>query len=130
VARLLHPGHLALVDRTSEQDGADRRHRHLEFSVLGIVLVIGVCTLLYEAVTTVRFGRSPGKAIMKIRPVCLDGSALSAGRSFARAGAYYAAGFVSVLQLLNVLWCLWCLWDEDAQCLHDKVCETLVVSDD
>ena len=98
-----------------------------ELSVLGIVLVIGVCMLLYEALTTARFGRSPGKAIMKIRPVRLDGSALSAGRAFARAGAYYAAGFVSVLQLLDVLWCL---WDEDAQCLHDKVCETLVVSDD
>lgn len=98
-----------------------------ELSVLGIFFLLGVCSFLFEALTTVRWGRSPGKAIMSIRPVRLDGSTLSIGRAFGRAGAFYVAGFVSMLQLLDVLWCL---WDEDAQCLHDKVCDTLVVSDD
>jgi uncharacterized RDD family membrane protein YckC len=99
----------------------------LELSFFGIVVVIGVCTFLYEALTTVRWGRSPGKVIMHIRPLRLDGSTLSTGRAFARAGAYYLGSFLNLVQLLDVLWCL---WDEDSQCLHDKLCETLVVSDD
>jgi uncharacterized RDD family membrane protein YckC len=64
---------------------------------------------------------------MKVRPVRLDGNALSTGRAFGRAGAYYGAAIIQVLQLLDVLWCL---WDDEAQCIHDKVCDTLVVSDD
>jgi uncharacterized RDD family membrane protein YckC len=98
-----------------------------ELSFFGILVVVLACSFLYEAITTARWGRSPGKAIMKIRPVRLDGSSLSTGRAFGRAGAYYVAALTQVLQLLDVLWCL---WDDDAQCLHDKVCDTLVVSDD
>jgi uncharacterized RDD family membrane protein YckC len=98
-----------------------------ELSVFGIILIFFVFSFLYEALTTVRWGRSPGKAIMKIRPVRLDDTALSVGRAFGRAGAFHVAGFVQLLQILDALWCL---WDEDAQCLHDKVCDTLVVSDD
>jgi uncharacterized RDD family membrane protein YckC len=64
---------------------------------------------------------------MNVRPVRLDGTALSTGRAFGRAGAYYGAAIVQVLQLLDVLWCL---WDDEVQCLHDKICDTLVVSDD
>jgi uncharacterized RDD family membrane protein YckC len=99
----------------------------LELSFFGLIIFFLLCSFLYEALTTAHRGRSPGKAIMKIRPVRLDGAALSTGRAFGRAGAYCLGGVVQVLQILDVLWCL---WDDDAQCLHDKVCDTLVVSDD
>ncbi len=98
-----------------------------ELSIFAILLIYLVCSFLYEALTTVRWGRSPGKAIMSIRPIRADGSSLSAGRAFGRAGAFHVAAFIQLLQILDALWCI---WDEDAQCLHDKVCDTLVVSDD
>jgi uncharacterized RDD family membrane protein YckC len=80
----------------------------------------------YQAITTAVWGRSPGKAIVHIRPICLDGSALGWGRSFGRAGAYVVATLSSVLFLVDVLWCC---WDDNGQCVHDKVCDTLVIHD-
>jgi len=98
----------------------------LELAVALAVLASYVVLAIYEAITTARWGRSPGKAVMDIRPVCVDGSELGWGRSFGRAFAYSLARLLSVLWLLDVLWCL---WDENSQCLHDKVCDTIVVND-
>ena len=55
---------------------------YLAFAVAG--LVNGVLFVIYEATTTVRYGRTLGKRWMKIRPLTVDGHALGWGRAFAR----------------------------------------------
>jgi uncharacterized RDD family membrane protein YckC len=47
-------------------------------------------------------------------------------RALARAAAVTFAGFLSWLGLIDFLWCL---WDENQQCIHDKVVDTVVISD-
>jgi uncharacterized RDD family membrane protein YckC len=99
----------------------------LYLAVAGGALVSGGLFVLYETVTTARFGRTLGKRWMKIRPLALDGRPLGWGRAFARAVAQWIAGFLGWLGFIDFLWCL---WDADRQCLHDKMVGTLVVDDD
>ena len=80
-------------------------------------------TVLYEGGLTARYGRTPGKKWMGIRPATPDGARLTNGRSFGRVGAIYICGFASVLDPL------WCLWDDSSQCLHDKVAGTVVITE-
>jgi hypothetical protein len=35
-----------------------------------------------------------------------------------------------MLQWIGLVDSLWCLWDENVQCVHDKVVDTVVTSDD
>jgi len=66
----------------------------LYLAVAGGALVSGGLFVLYETVTTVRFGRTLGKRWMKIRPLALDGRPLGWGRGFARAATQWIAGFL------------------------------------
>jgi uncharacterized RDD family membrane protein YckC len=120
--------HLGSISASTSTDGAPTVGFLVTFELwfLGLGALYLMIALCYQAITTAVWGRSPGKAIVHIRPICLDGSPLSWGRSFGRAGAYLFASVTSVLWFLDVLWCL---WDDNTQCLHDKVCETLVIHD-
>lgn len=87
--------------------------------------------VVWEAVATGTWGRTPGKAILHIRPVKVAENQVRLGRMskgtcWGRAAAYFGFNLVSVLGLLDVLWCL---WDGECQCLHDKVASTVVVND-
>jgi len=77
-----------------------------------------------EAITTARWGRSPGKAVTDIRPVCVDGWSLAG--DVRPHLAYPLARMPSVLWLLDVLWRV---RDENSQRLYDKLCDTIVVND-
>jgi uncharacterized RDD family membrane protein YckC len=106
--------------------------------VVGLYGLFFVCFLLeisvavvWEAVATRIWGRTPGKMILRIRPVKVAANQvrferISKGTCWGRAGAYFGFNLVSVLGLLDVLWCL---WDGECQCLHDKVASTVVVND-
>jgi uncharacterized RDD family membrane protein YckC len=94
--------------------------------VLGAGFLSGLAFLAYETIATVRYGRTLGKAWMKIRPLRVDGSPLGWGRSLGRVALYWASGLFSYLGLLDPLWCL---WDAGRQCLHDKVVDTIVIND-
>jgi len=96
-------------------------------AVFGCAIATGVVMVLYEAIATVRYGRTFGKAWLHIRPVQTDGTPLGWGRSIGRVSLYLASGFLNWLGLLDPLWCL---WDENQQCLHDKAAGTLVINDE
>jgi uncharacterized RDD family membrane protein YckC len=90
---------------------------------------------LWEAIATSAWGRTPGKALLRMRPLQVVGSTVTPGRlptprCWGRAGAYFgialAASFCGLIGLLDELWCL---WDGDRQCLHDKLASTVVVND-
>jgi uncharacterized RDD family membrane protein YckC len=98
----------------------------LYLAAVGAAFVGGVLFVVYETVSTARYGRTLGKRWMKIRPVTLDGHALGWGRSLGRAASYWLASSLGWLGLLDYLWCV---WDANTQCVHDKVAGTLVVND-
>jgi uncharacterized RDD family membrane protein YckC len=95
-------------------------------ALLGASLVAGALFVLYETVTTVKWGRTLGKRWMHMRPLTLAGAPLGWGRAFGRSSVAWLAGLIGWLGLLDPLWCL---WDGDRQCLHDKIAGTLVVDD-
>lgn len=94
--------------------------------LVGVALLIGILFVAYETIATARYGRTLGKAWMRIRPVRIDGSPIGWGRSLGRVGLYWMSGFLSYIGLLDPLWCL---WDGGRQCLHDKVVDTIVIND-
>ncbi|MDX1566602.1 MAG: RDD family protein [Longimicrobiales bacterium] len=68
-------------------------------------------------------GQTPGKRLMRIRVRQLDGTPLGWWEAFERSGGY-AAGFATgLLGFLQVF------WDPNRQAIHDKIAETVVVSE-
>jgi uncharacterized RDD family membrane protein YckC len=89
-------------------------------------LVTGLAMVAYETVATAKFGRTLGKAWLRIRPVRIDGATLGWGRSFGRAAIGWLAWLLGWIGLLDPLWCL---WDDKHQCVHDKVADSIVIND-
>ena len=82
------------------------------------------CMLAYFTLCSILLrGGTPGKRLLRMRVVRLDGRRLSLWNAFGRAGGYSAsistlgAGFLQVL------------WDPNRQTLHDKIAGTVVVLD-
>jgi len=67
-------------------------------------------------------GQNPGKALVGIRVIRTDGSAVRTGGMFVRGLAGWLAGLIPLY-----LDYLWILWDKDAQTIHDKLVNTVVV---
>jgi uncharacterized RDD family membrane protein YckC len=68
-------------------------------------------------------GQTPGKKIAGLRVMRLDGKPMGWWISFERFGGYAASLSVGLLGFLQIL------WDRNRQGLHDKACETVVVTD-
>lgn len=92
-------------------------------ALLWIAFAIGF--VLYDvAFVTVR-GATPGKRIMHMRVAQrADGRNPSWGKAVLRWLLPLVMSFVCVANLLDALWLL---WDDNRQCLHDKVADTVVV---
>jgi uncharacterized RDD family membrane protein YckC len=95
-------------------------------TVFACAVATGLLMVAYETVATVRYGRTLGKAWLHIRPVRVDGSVLGPGRAFGRVAIYWVIGILGWIGLVDTLWCL---WDENHQCLHDKVADSIVIND-
>jgi uncharacterized RDD family membrane protein YckC len=95
-------------------------------TVFGCAVATGLFMVAYETVATVRYGRTFGKAWLHIRPARVDGSALGWGRAFGRVAIYWVIGILGWVGLVDSLWCL---WDDNHQCLHDKVADSIVIND-
>ncbi|HEY2214262.1 MAG TPA: RDD family protein, partial [Acidimicrobiales bacterium] len=68
-------------------------------TVFGCLLATGIIMIFYEAIFTVRYGRTLGKAWLHIRPVRTDGHPLGWGSAFGRITIYYLFGFASWIGL-------------------------------
>ena len=66
-------------------------------------------------------GQTPGKMIMKIKVVTVEGNALTVGNSVMRVIGYFVSSFVCMIGYL------WPLFDKDQQAWHDKIAKTYVV---
>ena len=86
-------------------------------------LGLGWSGLYFTFLTGFLRGRTPGKRLLGIRIVRLDGKPLGYWASFERFGGYAASLFTGFEGFLRIL------WDPNRQGLEDKLAETVVVVD-
>lgn len=85
-------------------------------------LGFGWAALYYSVFTAWFNGKTPGKRIINIRVLKLDGSGLSLWESFGRYGGYGAGLATGLLGFMQIY------WDPNRQAIQDKISETLVIS--
>lgn len=85
-------------------------------------LGFGWAAFYFTVLTSLWRGQTPGKKLMGIKVVQLDGTDLSLWDSFGRYGGYgagIATGLVGFAQIF---------WDANRQAIHDKISATIVVN--
>ena len=114
--------------------------RRLAAYVLDIVLVFLTLIIGYIIwwLFTLRWGQTPGKQLLGIRVIRIDGTESGWGWTFIRefvvkvlgVGVLNAIiGLVIPIPVFTFLDPMWAIWDKDRQALHDKVMKTIVVDD-
>jgi uncharacterized RDD family membrane protein YckC len=102
---------------------AGRGERILAWLVSGLILVftLFIGWLIWWFIVAPK-GQNPGKAVVGLRVIRTSGDAVTTGGMFVRGLAGLLAGLIPLY-----LDDLWMLWDRDAQTLHDKLVNTVVV---
>ena len=110
--------------------------RRLGAYVLDAVLVFLTLVIGYVIwwLFTLQWGQTPGKQMLGIRAVKVNGEPLGWGMTFVREfvvkfvlfGILISSFTSSLGSLLDFLWAL---WDRDRQTLHDKVVQSVVIDD-
>jgi len=102
---------------------AGRGDRLISWLVSGLILIftLGIGWLIWWFIVAPR-GQNPGKAVVGIRVIRTNGDAVRTAGMFVRGLAGILAGIIPFY-----LDELWLLWDRDAQTLHDKLVNTVVV---
>lgn len=84
-------------------------------------LSFGWAVFYFTVLTALWKGQTPGKKLLKIRVIQLDGSPLSIWDSFGRYGGYGAGLATGLLGFLQIY------WDPNRQAIHDKISATIVI---
>ena len=103
----------------------------LDIVLFFLTLVIG--HLIWVLVFTLRHGQTPGKQLVGIRVMRVDGTPSDWGWTFLRefvVEGLLIGGLGSFLGgIPGIIDLLWAFWDKDRQTLHDKIMNTVVVDD-
>ena len=119
-------------DVSDLRDRAREAERAAERSPLGLLMDLvadeigvgaGWAALYFTAMLALWRGRTPGKRVLGIRVIRLDGKPLGWFASFERFGGYAAALATGTLGFFQIL------WDRNRQGVHDKISETVVIRD-
>lgn len=86
-------------------------------------LAFGFGTIYLTVFTAWWKGRTPGKRLLGLRVLQLDGKPLTWWASFERAGGYAAGLATGLLGFAQIL------WDPNRQAIHDRISATVVVLD-
>jgi uncharacterized RDD family membrane protein YckC len=84
-------------------------------------LGFGWAAVYFTAFLAMMRGQTPGKRLLGIRVIRLDGKPLGWWIAFERFGGYAASFSVGLMGFFQIL------WDRNRQGLHDKACETVVI---
>lgn len=84
-------------------------------------LGFGWGALYFTALLVLGRGQTPGKRIMGVRVIRLDGKPIGWWYAFERYGSYFASFTTGLVGFAQIL------WDRNRQALHDKVVETVVI---
>jgi hypothetical protein len=116
---------LETANRNLENDLENERDRGLIHLILRsadeVGLGFGWAGLYFTLFVAVWSGRTPGKRLLGIRIVRLDGKPISLWVSFNRFGGYAASIFTGLLGFFEMF------WDANRQALHDRIAATVVV---
>jgi len=116
---------LAAELQSTEEALEAERDRGLINTILAFLdelgLGIGWSGLYFTFLTAFFKGRTPGKRVLGIRVLKLDGNAISYWVAFERFGGYAASLFTGMEGFLRIL------WDRNRQGLEDKLAETVVI---
>ena len=85
-------------------------------------LGFGWSTLYFTVFISFWHGQTPGKKILGIKVLQLDGTPLSLWDSFGRYGGYGAGIATGLLGFLQIY------WDPNRQAIHDKIASTVVIN--
>lgn len=88
--------------------------------IIGFILIL-VWDIGYFVYFWSSSGQTPGKMIMGIKVVSVDGGPVSVGKAIVRLIGYAISGIVIYLGFL------WIIWDKEKQGWHDKIASTYVV---
>ena len=88
--------------------------------IIGFILIL-VWDIGYFVYFWSSSGQTPGKMIMGIKVVSVDGGPVSVGKAIVRLIGYAISGIVIYLGFL------WIIWDKGKQGWHDKIAGTYVV---
>jgi uncharacterized RDD family membrane protein YckC len=102
---------------------AGRGERVIAWLVSGLIFVftLAIGWIIWWFIVAPR-GQNPGKAVVGLRVIRTNGDAVRTGGMFVRGLAGQLLGWIPFF-----LDDLWILWDKDAQTLHDKLVNTVVV---
>jgi uncharacterized RDD family membrane protein YckC len=84
-------------------------------------LTFGWSGLYFTAFLALWNGQTPGKRMLRLRVVRLDGKPMTWWASFERFGGYAASLVTGLLGFVQIV------WDRNRQGMHDKITETVVV---
>jgi uncharacterized RDD family membrane protein YckC len=106
-----------------EVDGDLGQLPELPSSAVVVVLAVSLvyATLFHGAAR----GQTPGKMLLRIRVVAVDGQRLGYGRAFLRTAT--AVLLLNLLTIPGIVDMLWPLWDAQRQTLHDKAARSIVI---
>ena len=111
----------------SEEELDAERNKGIVNTVIGMLdelgLGLGWSGLYFTFCLGFWKGRTPGKRLLGIRVVRLDGRPLGYWVSFERFGGYAASLFTGLEGFARIL------WDRNRQALEDKLAETVVIVD-
>lgn len=93
----------------------------LQGIIADLGLGFGWAALYYTVFTSWWKGHTPGKRLLGIKVLKLDGSSLTLWESFGRYGGYGAGLATGLLGFLQIY------WDANRQAIQDKISETLVI---
>lgn len=115
----------ATIDRLEDQrEEAERGFsfvRAIRSTLEDLGIGFGWMALYHTAFLTLWKGHTPGKRILRIRVIRLDGKPIGWWAAFERFGGYAAGLVTGLLGFLQIY------WDRNRQAIHDKIAETVVV---
>ena len=121
-----------LVTGETDSEGGET----LEFRPIFLLLLIPPVGYLIWWLAVLGRGQTPGKQLMSIRVIRVDGRASGWGWTFLREfGIKFAA--VNAVSFVSggiglIVWIgdlVWAFWDKDRQALHDKIMRTVVIDE-
>jgi hypothetical protein len=114
----------ALEQRAEEAEEAAEGKGFLSY-LKGLLDDLGIgfgwTGLYFTAFTALWKGQTPGKRLLGVRVVRLDGKPIGLWASFERFGGYAAGLVTGLLGFAQVF------WDRNRQAIHDKISETVVI---
>lgn len=119
------------AEKEAGQGIEEEKPKHYGYSLLnwakGLIADLGLglswAALYFTLFTALWRGQTPGKRLLGLRVVRLNGEPLTLWASFGRYGGYGAGLATGMLGFMQVL------WDNNRQCIQDKIGETVVIQE-